>query len=224
VFKALGAGEDPSTSPRLQDEVCALGLRRDREPQMASDEPLTTGDVAGLCHVSHVTVFRWIKRGLLKAYSTPGGHYRIHRENFLRFLEEQEMPVPESFRNSGPCNVLVVDDDKAVLDVVHRALTLSEAKYRVDRASSGYEACIKIGDKKPHLIILDLIMPGVDGFEVMKVVRSNPETSNCRILVLSGFSSQENIRKAKKNGADMFLNKPIDVEVLLGKIGELLET
>ncbi len=188
---------------------------------MASDEPLTTGDVAGLCHVSHVTVFRWIKRGLLRAYSTPGGHYRVQKPDFLEFLREQRMPVPETIVNTK-WRILVVDDDRTVLEMLSRALSSSPSRYSVDLALNGYEACIKIGDKKPDLIILDLIMPGLDGFEVMKVVRSNPETANCRILVLSGFMSEENMKKAMNHGADMFLNKPVAMDVLMGTIGELI--
>jgi excisionase family DNA binding protein len=191
---------------------------------MASDSPLTTGEVADLCHVSHVTVFRWIKKGILKAYSTPGGHYRIRKGNFLEFLSQQNMPVPERFQEDGKVNILVVDDDASVLEVVDRAIRRADGRFQVEMAQSGYEACIKIGDKKPDLIILDLIMPGFDGFEVMREVRANPETTSCRILVLSGFTSEENVRKAMENGADMFLNKPVDLDVLLGKIGELLET
>jgi len=189
---------------------------------MASDEPLTTGEIAGLCHVSHVTVFRWIKRSILSAYSTPGGHYRVTRENFLSFLKYQGMPVPESMQEASGHRVLVVDDDSDILDVVTRALNNRNGAYKVECAHSGYEACIKIGDMKPNLIILDLIMPGVDGFEVMKVVRGHPETASCRILVLSGYTSDENVRRAKDNGADVFLNKPVEVDVLMGKIGELL--
>ncbi len=190
---------------------------------MASDEPLTTGEIADLCHVSHVTVFRWIKRGLLKAYSTPGGHYRVQKPQFLSFLKEQEMPVPANLGNSQSC-ILIVDDDKAILDIVSRAVLESFSDCRVDMALNGYEACIKIGDRKPDLIILDLIMPGMDGFEVLKTVRSNPETSGCRILVLSGYMNEESMRKAMDNGADMFLNKPVDLEALVGTIGELLNS
>lgn len=189
---------------------------------MSLDEPLTTGEIASLCHVSHVTVFRWIKRGILPAYTTPGGHYRVPGRDFLLFLEEQGMPVPASMRTASVTNILVVDDDSTVLDTVSRALNHGNQAFHVERARNGYEACIKIGDMKPHLIILDLIMPGVDGFEVMKVVRSHPEMSHCRILVLSGYASDDNLRRARENGADEFLHKPVEMDVLLGKINEML--
>jgi excisionase family DNA binding protein len=190
---------------------------------MEKGGPLTTGDVATYCHVSHVTVFRWIKRGILKAYSTPGGHYRIRCDDLVAFLEHQGMPVsPDLQENGNARSVLLVDDDPRVLEVLNRILS-KEEDLALDVASGGYEACIKIGSKKPDLIVVDLFMPGFDGFTVIREVRANPDTSGCKILVLSGFGTEENQTKAMELGADHFLEKPVDGGAFVDCVRNLLE-
>jgi excisionase family DNA binding protein len=190
---------------------------------MDTNGPLTTGDVASLCHVSHVTVFRWIKKGLLKAYSTPGGHYRVRCPDLVEFLKDQEMPVPDDLGGNGALtrSVLLVDDDPQVLEILERILS-EEDGLALDVANGGYEACIKIGSRKPELIIVDLLMPGFDGFSVIREVRANPETADARILVLSGFGTEENRTKAMDLGADEFLEKPINGTSLLDRVRALL--
>jgi excisionase family DNA binding protein len=194
------------------------------EEEMEKGGPLTTGDVAGYCHVSHVTVFRWIKRGLLKAYSTPGGHYRIRCDDLVAFLEHQGMPVSPDLQENGSAvrSVLLVDDDPQVLQMLSRILS-TEDGLDLDVASGGYEACIKIGSKKPDLIVVDLFMPGFDGFTVIREVRANPETSGCKILVLSGFGTEENQTKAMEFGADHFLEKPVDDRAFVDCVKGLLQ-
>jgi excisionase family DNA binding protein len=193
------------------------------EERMDLNGPLTTGDVASFCHVSHVTVFRWIKRGFLKAYSTPGGHYRIRTDDLVKFLDRQGMPVPEELM-TGPSNgrsVLLVDDDPGVLEILKRILKSVDG-LDLDVAQGGYEACIKIGAKKPDLIIVDLFMPGFDGFSVIREIRANPETAAAKILVLSGFGTDQNRAKALEFGADLFMEKPVRGPDLLESVRNLL--
>ncbi|MCU0722942.1 MAG: response regulator [Planctomycetes bacterium] len=189
---------------------------------MDNGEPLTTGDIAAVCHVSQVTVFRWIKRGFLQAYSTPGGHYRIRNDDLVAFLKKQGMPVPEDLtQRNGLRSVLLVDDDLQVLETLSLLLS-RESGLTVEVARSGYEACIKAGAIRPDLIILDLFMPRFDGFAVMREIRANPETRSCKILVLSGYGTEENVGKAKAHGANDFLEKPVEGSVLVRCVKSLL--
>ncbi|MHC5019765.1 MAG: response regulator [Planctomycetota bacterium] len=188
------------------------------------DGPLTTGEIAAKCHVSSVTVFRWIKTGLLKAYSTPGGHYRVERKEFLAFLRRQGMPVPPDMLEEEPrgtFRILIVDDEPAVLDLVKRALD-GDGPYEIETAQGGYEACIKIGARRPDLVILDIVMPGVNGFEVCREIKQNPETSNCRILVLTGYPDESNIKRILEYGADRWLRKPLEIGDLREEVASLL--
>lgn len=190
---------------------------------MDSGGPLTTGEVAGLCHVSQVTVFRWIKRGLLSAYCTPGGHYRIQCAHLVEFLERQNMPVPETLdgKSHAGKRVLLVDDDPAVLETLKRVLSTRNGLV-LEEAAGGLEACLKIGAGKPDLVVLNHAMPEHDGFEVVREVRSNPETRACKILMLSGYGSEENRERALALGANAFLEKPIEGPELLTSVNSLL--
>jgi excisionase family DNA binding protein len=188
------------------------------------ETPLTTGEIAAKCHVSSVTVFRWIKTALLKAYSTPGGHYRVERKEFLAFLRRQGMPLPPDLLEDEPrgrYRLLVVDDEPSVLDLVSRALD-GDGPYEIETASGGYEACIKVGVRKPDLVILDIVMPGVNGFEVCREIKQNAETAGCRVLVLTGYPDEANIKRILEYGADRWLRKPLDIGDLREEVASLL--
>ena len=93
---------------------------------------LTTGDIAEYCHVNPATVFRWIKAGKIRAYSTPGGHHRVHVNHFIKFLEEHNMPVEEDFFGKPVHRVLIVDDDKQVVDIIKRTLRKMELTAKIE--------------------------------------------------------------------------------------------
>ena len=173
----------------------------------------TTSEVARYCAVTNDGVLKWIKSGKLRAFSTPGGHYRIASEDFRIFLQKYEIPVDEGFfRNGGrPRTVLVVDDEADVRDLVRRILSQVE-DLRVEEASDGYEAGIKIGNLHPDLIIMDVMMPRVDGLSLCRSIRENPETRGIKVLAITGFPEQENIRKMYDAGADLCLMKPLQFD------------
>lgn len=188
---------------------------------MLKDKLLTTGDVARYCQISPVTVFRWIRSGKLQAHTTPGGHYRIRRSDFRDFLISNGMPVEEAFFSERDHKrILIVDDEPNTLQVITRALR--EGSYELDTATNGFEAGIKLSDFGPDLLILDLMMPRVDGFEVCELVRSNPAYQNVRILIVTGYGSEENIARALEAGANDYLKKPLNIHELRQKVETLL--
>ena len=107
----------------------------------------TTSEVANYCAVTNDGVLKWIKSGKLRAFSTPGGHYRVSAEDFRAFLEKYEIPIDESFFRGGERKrtVLVVDDEPNIRDIVQRLLKEMDANLRIEEACDGYEAGIKIG-------------------------------------------------------------------------------
>lgn len=183
----------------------------------------TTGDIAKQCQVSAVAVFKWIKAGKLKAHTTPGGHHRIARKDLVEFLQTYGMPIPPELAEATD-KILIVDDERMVVDTLSRALSQAESKYEIATASNGYEACIKIGTMKPDLIVLDIMMEGIDGFEVCKRAKSNPETSHAKVLVLTGYAEPENINRMMACGADDWIAKPFEVDVLRERVRELLDS
>ena len=102
----------------------------------------TTSEVARYCAVTNDGVLKWIKSGKLRAFSTPGGHYRVSSEDFREFLEKYEIPIDESFFSGQTRNrtVLVVDDEADIRDIVRRVLRDAEPSLRIEEASDGYEA------------------------------------------------------------------------------------
>lgn len=188
---------------------------------MVQDRLLTTGDVARYCQVSPVTVFRWIRSGKLKAYTTPGGHHRIRQSDFRGFLLNSGMPIDQAFFSEGNSKrILIVDDQPDALAVITRAL--AKGPYETETAMDGFEAGMKLSDFQPDLLILDLMMPRVDGFEVCKLVRSNPFHQHVRILIVTGYANEENIARALEAGADDYLEKPLNLHELQQKVQALL--
>ncbi|MCI0342150.1 MAG: response regulator [Planctomycetales bacterium] len=192
---------------------------------MSRNTPLTTGEIATHCHVTAATVSRWIRAGSLKANSTPGGHYRVESSEFRDFLKRQGMPVPGFLQLEGGDGerrrVLVVDDEPSVLDLIVRALE-NDGPYLCETATSGYEACLRAGVRRPDLVILDLVMPGVDGFEVCREIKSHSETSSCKILALTGYPDEGNVKRILQYGADRWLRKPVEIEELREEVARLL--
>jgi len=185
--------------------------------------PLTTGDVAKYCHVSQVAVVKWIKAGKLKAYRTPGSHYRILPKDFLEFLEKYQMPVPPDFHDKErKKRVLIVDDDPAVVGAISTALEQDEYDYEIASASDGYEAGIQVATFHPDLVILDIMMPELDGFEVCRKIKSDPKTQHIKILVLTGYPDEANIKRMLAYGADKCMAKPLNISELRESVAELL--
>lgn len=182
---------------------------------------LTTYGVAEHCQVTPRTVNQWINEGKLKAYQTPGKHSRITVEEFLEFLHRYNMPVPpelESF--NGAKRILIVDDDTGMVDSIYRFLKRNQ-NYSLESAYDGFEAGQKFSDFKPDLIVMDIKMPGLDGFQLCSHVRNNPKNKNIKILLMSGMAEEEEIKKAK-GLADDFLMKPFSTQALKEKVETLL--
>ena len=181
---------------------------------------LTTGDVAAHCHVSYDTVANWIRSDKLRAFTTPGGHRRISIRDFNEFLTEYGMPLFEE-ESAQQKRVLVVDDDPLVVKTIVKFLN-DTGEYEVETAADGFEAGLQINRFNPDLVILDLMMPNIDGFKVCQKIKSTRQTRHIKILVLTGYASPENIQKALECGAHLCLAKPFRTTDLREKIDELL--
>jgi excisionase family DNA binding protein len=185
--------------------------------------PFKVGDAARHCRVSRFTVLKWVRDGKLKSYTTPGGHHRIERDDLLDFLKKFGLPVPPALQGNRPPRVLIVDDEPSVTDFLSRALrTDPEGEYEVLTTQSGYDACILVGEKKPDLVVLDIKMPGIDGFEVCRRIRSNPATQSTEIIAITGYPSEENVRAIRDAGARVCLAKPVEIPEFRSTVREVL--
>ncbi|MBI4531859.1 MAG: response regulator [Candidatus Latescibacteria bacterium] len=184
---------------------------------------LTTGDVATYCHVTIPTVCNWINHRKLLAYRTPGGHYRIRREDFMAFLKHYALPVTVDFLTLERRKILVVDDEPDVVELVIDLLKSRFPAFACASAANGYEAGFTVATFKPDLLLLDLVMPHMDGFAVCRQIKASPRTSGIKILILTGHPENQNIERALACGADDYLLKPFDADVLIAKVVTLLK-
>jgi excisionase family DNA binding protein len=183
----------------------------------APDRLFTTGYVAAACQVSLVAVKKWITQGKLRAIRTPGGHYRIAAEELERFRTEYRFTEA----TTAAARVLVVDDEPDIAMLIRDRLTQSDA-WEVDTATQGYEGLLKVGTFRPDVLVLDLRMPNMDGFEVCRRVKSNPATRSTRILAITGDASPAMAERALGSGADAFLAKPFDLAELERRLDRLV--
>ncbi len=164
-------------------------------------------------------MLHWIKSGKLRpALTTAGGHYRIAEPDLARFLAERHGP-----EEPGASKViLIVDDEPAIVEVVLRVLEPAFPGWRIETASDGVEAGMKLLRFTPALLVLDLMLPGIDGFEVCRLVRSDPQLRNTAILCITGYRHPGVYDQAIEAGADECLFKPLDSKALRQKAQELV--
>ena len=181
---------------------------------------LTTHQVAKECNVHHTTVINWVTEGKLKAYTTPGGHRRISEEDLVKFMKKYEIPIPDKILRKRK-RILIVDDDIEALEELKSAL--SGSGLELDFASNGFEAGRKIYTQRPDLILLDFKMPGLNGFEVCKILNMYDDTSDIPVVAVTILNTKEDVKKIKDAGVVEYIPKPIDVEKILKVIRKILK-
>jgi excisionase family DNA binding protein len=178
---------------------------------------LTTGEAAAHCQVSPPALKRWIREGRLRAFKTAGGHARIALDDFGRFLRAHGMPPYPAAEGAG---VLIADDEPALVGVLVNLLLDHRPDVKLETASDGYEALIKVGSFKPALLILDVTMPGLDGIEVCRHLKTNPDTRGVKILGITGY--RDRIPALLAAGADACLAKPFTSDQIQRELERLL--
>ncbi len=187
------------------------------------DDIMTVHQASEYCSVSPKTIINWVEAGHIKAYKTVGGHRRIKRGDLEAFMRRQGIPVPEAAPGDGRKRILVVDDDPIIVETLVQALEEDPHGYEVISASDGFEAGLQVSHFKPDLLILDIMMPDIKGFEVCKRIKSSPETRHTRIIVLSAYLDEEKFAEMKKHGADICFSKPLPLPQLKEEVARLLE-
>ncbi|MHB8875275.1 MAG: response regulator [Myxococcaceae bacterium] len=178
-------------------------------------DPLyTTHDISRIIQVDPSTVSKWIDRGILLAFRTPGRHRRVRASDLRTFLVAHEMPVPEEL-GSSLVKLLVVDDEKAVVDAVKRSFKSFAQQVEVTTTTSGVEALLMVSEQRPHGLLIDLNMPEIDGLEVVRRVRARKQLEGVRAITMSARHTPDLIAQSLKAGAIACLPKPIDPKQVL---------
>lgn len=173
---------------------------------------LTPDEAAKRLGVSPITLRKWAGKGLIQARTTPGGHRRYPLSEVTKLLQSQNSPA------SSPTRIMIVDDDPVVSGVLQEFLSNLATPLTVTIANDGFEAGRKLFTFMPDIIVLDLIMPGLDGFEVCRRVKNDPKTAKIRMIAMTGYPTQENIKRILSEGAEACLAKPIDSAELLAAL------
>jgi two-component system, OmpR family, response regulator len=173
----------------------------------------TTGEAAEVCKVSQQTIIRCFDSGRLTGFRVPGSKFRrIPREELVRFMKENN--IPTGLIEGGTRRLLIVDDDAAVLALIRDMLS-RDGRFEVQTATTGYEAGMLTESFRPHAILLDYMLPDINGNIVCQRVRTSPTLKDTCIIVISGVVRQDEVRVLLEAGADEFLKKPFSLRDLV---------
>jgi len=184
-------------------------------------------EVADICGVVNQTAINWIKNGFLKAFTTPGGQYRVYSDDLLGFLTSRGMRIPDSLierrSSAGPSEpdwgrVLIVDDDQNINTLLRRHLQKNMPECTILQAFDGFEAGKLVSEKRPGVIILDISLPGIDGYKLCQRIKSDPGLGSPLIIAITGLIEEDIEGRILAEGADAFFAKPFDFDELRERI------
>ena len=181
----------------------------------------TTGEAAKICKVSQQTIIRCFDNGQLKGFRVPGSRFRrIPREALYRFMKDNG--IPTDALESGKRKVLLVDDDPDLVEMMSKVLE-DDGRFEVRIAGNGFDAGMMVKEYRPDLIILDVMLPDINGKEVCQRVRGDSTLEQVKIICISGMVEQDKVADLRAAGADDFMQKPFQVDKLLERACDLLE-
>ncbi len=169
--------------------------------------------------VSLPTVVNWSKAGSLKAHRTVGGHRRIAAADLVAFARENNYPLPPELLppSEGRARVLVVDDEPDFSSMVRDYLTL-RGGFEVEVADSGFQAGLSVAKFRPDLILMDIMMPDMDGFEVHRTLRESADTRHIPVIACTAFRDPHIDQRIRDERFDALVEKPCKLESLLDMI------
>lgn len=180
----------------------------------------TTGEAADICSLSQQTIIRCFDSGKLKGFRIPGSKFRrIPRESLATFMRENGIPL--AALDSGKRKVLVVDDDKEMVELLVDVFS-RDPRFDVRTASSGYAAGMLTQQYRPDIILLDYMLPDINGNIVCQTIKSDPEFESTQVIIVSGVIAQDEIDNLLKAGASAFVRKPFQVSDLVAKVVSVL--
>ncbi len=181
----------------------------------------TTGEAAKICKVSQQTIIRCFDSGQLKGFRVPGSRFRrIPRELLFTFMKENG--IPTDALESGKRKVLIVDDDEELVELLVDVFD-RDGRFDNKTANNGFDAGMLVKEFRPDLVVLDVMLPDINGKEVCQRVRSDSSLDNVQIICISGMVEADKVADLKLSGANDFIQKPFAVEKLIERACELLD-
>lgn len=188
---------------------------------MSAKTVFTTGEAAKICKVSQQTIIRCFDNGSLKGFRVPGSKFRrIPRDQLFAFMRDNG--IPTDALESGKRKVLIVDDDEELVELLSDVFE-KDGRFEVKTANNGFDAGMQVREFRPDLVVLDVMLPDINGKEVCQRIRSDDTLESVKIICISGMVEQDKVAELRLAGANDFMHKPFNVDRLLDRACDLLE-
>lgn len=197
-------------------------MSSESNPRPWSDKKIfTTGEAAEVCKVSQQTIIRCFDSGRLTGFRVPGSKFRrIPREELIRFMRANN--IPTDALEGAKKRILVVDDDPQIIELFVDVFKRDD-RFDIRTAGTGYDAGLLTESYRPHLMVLDYMLPDINGNMVCKRIRENPRLADTKVVVVSGVVNQQEIQGLLDAGASAFVKKPFNIDNLMARIADLLD-
>ena len=181
----------------------------------------TTGEAAKICKVSQQTIIRCFDNGTLKGFRVPGSRFRrIPRNELYSFMRDNG--IPTDALESGKRKLLIVDDDQELVELMSDTFA-RDGRFEIKTANNGFDAGMLVKEFRPDLVVLDIMLPDINGKEVCQRVRADDTLEQVKIICISGMVEADKIEELYAAGADDFVQKPFEIEALINRVCQHLE-
>jgi excisionase family DNA binding protein len=181
----------------------------------------TTGEAAKICKVSQQTIIRCFDSGQLKGFRVPGSRFRrIPRDQLYAFMRDNG--IPTDALDSGKRKILIVDDDQDLVELMVDNFD-RDGRFDIRSVNNGFGAGMLIKEFRPDLVVLDVMLPDINGMEVCQLVRKDKTMDDVRNICISGMIETDKVQKLRDAGANDFVKKPFDVDMLVQRACQLLD-
>jgi two-component system, OmpR family, response regulator len=181
----------------------------------------TTGEAAKICKVSQQTIIRCFDNGTLRGFRVPGSRFRrIPRDQLFAFMRDNG--IPTDALEDGKKKLLIVDDDQDLVDLMADGFS-RDGRFEIRTANNGFAAGMGVKEFRPDIVVLDVMLPDINGKEVCQRVRGDNTLDSVKIICISGMIEQDKVAGLRAAGADDFMQKPFTVDRLIERVCDLLE-
>lgn len=177
--------------------------------------PRECGEISG---VFQTTVIYWIKQKGLRAHRSPGGHYKVSRQDLLKFLDAHDIYNVDRTQKEK-YKILIIDDEETTLSILNQ---LFKSEYEVITTANPNNILEKVKETQPDLILLDINMPGKDGFDVLNEIKSDLQTRGIPVIFISGLSDEETVARGLSTTAEDYIRKPFLLEEVRLKVKKII--
>ncbi|HHU36055.1 MAG TPA: response regulator [Treponema sp.] len=184
-------------------------------------------EVANMCGVVNQTAINWIRNGHLEAFNTPGGQYRVYKDDLIAFIRDRGMRVPEHLLDEESSanwkSLIIIDDDTGLNNAIATYVKKNLAEMAVLQSFDGFDAGAQLVQKKPGFVLLDLALPGVNGQEICKRIKTDNAFGKPFVIVITALSDVSLEKEMYALGADKFFRKPLVLSELIDAINKEID-